>query len=102
MRDKIFSYERKVCGNVFYMAFGLQNDVKLSICKNLIIHVLKLITTGFMFYLNSIYIHSRLFSVLCFILGFYLLFGLKEFSEIKINTKEEFLNKIKELLKDAE
>ena len=55
---------------------------------------------GFLFYLNSIFIHSRLFSIFVFICGIVMLqsIGIKK----KITTKEEFLEKVNLVLEDKD
>ncbi|MCM1339399.1 MAG: hypothetical protein NC191_06985 [Muribaculaceae bacterium] len=92
---KTYCFETKIGDNVLYLSHSVTN---IGDWLKKVFFIVHLFSVGFLFYLNSIYIHSRLFAILLFIFGLLYLaaFSLKE----KIYNKEEYIAKITELLKD--
>lgn len=92
---RTYCYETKIGENVIYLAHSVTGPYDWFRKVFFAIHLL---CVGYFFYLNSTYIHSRLFALFAFIIGLFLLaaFSMKE----RIYNKEEYIAKIQELLKD--
>lgn len=67
---------------------------------NVFSYILEWFSVGFLFYLNGEYIHSKLFAIFIFIIGFKLLGTLS--IHRKLTTKEEFISKMNEILESEE
>lgn len=63
-------------------------------------YLLEWFSVAALFFLNSQYIHSRLFSIFVFVVGLVLLLSVDRKKEAV--TKQEFLNKIEELTEGME
>ena len=89
----LYTYERMIdIGNIKTVFIVGIKESKITRIAEKFAYILEWFSVGALFYLNSIFIHSRLFSLFLFILGICLLFTLKV--EKKLSTKEEFLNKV--------
>lgn len=95
----IYTYEKNVNTgkNQLLFVMGVREN-KISTIFNKFAYLLEWFSIGALFYLNSAFIHSRLFSIFIFIVGILLMFtlGFKK----KLSTKEEFLNKVNEILNE--
>ena len=93
----LYKYENnfKLGNNNFYCIFGVKENKYTSIFEKFS-YILEWFSIGFLFYLNSTYIHSKLFALFIFIMGICLLFTLN--FEKKITTKEDLLKKVNEIL----
>ena len=75
-------------------------ESKLTDIVEKLSYILEWFSLGALFYLNSHFINSRLFSIFIFICGWYFLrtIGIKK----KVGTKEEFLQKVEECSQENE
>ena len=101
MKTKLYTYEKtcKIGNKEFYALCGIKETGISAIIEKLS-YLLEWFSVGFLFYLNSLYIHSRLFSIFIFICGVVILqtIGIKK----KLSSKKEFINKVNELLEECE
>ena len=92
--------ETKTLSNYKMSFIAAVKESKLTDIVEKLAYILEWFSIGALFYLNSHFINSRLFSVFIFICGWYILhtIGIKK----KVGTKEEFLQKVEECLKENE
>ena len=97
----LYTYERIIdIGNIKTVFIAGIKESKITRIAEKFAYIIEWFSVGALFYLNSTFIHSRLFSLFIFILGICLLFTLK--LEKKLLTKEEFLNKVNEMFDEDE
>lgn len=99
MRSKLYLLEEKfkIKNNVVHAIVGIK-ETGLSAIIEKFCYLAEWFSIGFLFYLNTQFIHSKLFGVFVFICGVVLLqtLGIKK----KLTTKQEFLEKVNNLLKE--
>lgn len=91
---KIYSFETQIGDTKICMSHTKHDEFTIL---SRLIYCLQWYSIALLFYLNTIAIHSRLFSVFLFLLAIAMFIALK--LEHKCYTKEEYLEKINELLK---
>lgn len=94
-----YIYEKiKKIGNNKICFVGAVKESKITDIFEKLSYVLEWFSIGALFYLNSHFINSRLFSIFIFICAVYILhtIGIKK----KVGTKEEFLQKVEDNLKE--
>jgi len=97
----IYEQNKKYKGMGFEIkAVAMIKETNFSATVEKLAYIFEWFSVGFLFYLNSHYIHSRLFSIFVFICAINLLFtiGVKK----KVGTKEEFLQKVEEICKEEQ
>ena len=94
---ELYTYEKEIQfgDKSVYAVFGIK-QCKGTEFIDKFSYICEWFSIGALFYLNSAYIHSRLFSLFVFIVGMFLIFTLNKGK--KVSTKEEFLEKVNEIL----
>lgn len=99
MKTKLYTYEttKKIGNKEIYGLCGVK-ETSISAIIEKFAYILEWFSVGFLFYLNYTFIHSKLFAIFVFICGVCILqtIGIKK----KLSTKEEFLKKVNDFLKD--
>lgn len=101
MKTKLYTYEttRKIGNKEIYALAGIKETGISAIIEKLA-YLLEWFSIGFLYYLNTTLIHSKLFAIFIFICGIVLLqsIGVKK----KLSNKKEFLQKVNEILQECE
>ena len=97
----LYTYEKKfnIGANKIHCYMGVKENKLTNIIEKFS-YIIKWFSIGFLYYLNTTYIHSNLFAVFVFIVGISLLQTLT--FERKTATKKEFLEKVNMMLGDEE
>lgn len=93
---KFYTYEKEI-GDLKILVGIIRENLIDKILINLV-NLLRMTLIVYMFYFNSYYIHSKLLSLLLFIIG--IIFVLSLSLNEKLSSKEIFLEKVEELTKD--
>lgn len=91
--NKIYIYEKK--DKFHHYILGVKQSYTNYILDKFA-YILEWFSIGYLFYLNNIYIESKLFSIFIFIMGLILVNSTT--ITVKCTTKQEFLKKIIEIL----
>lgn len=101
MKTKLYTYEatRKIGNKEIHALCGVK-ETGLSAIIEKFAYLLEWFSIGYLFYLNNTYIHSKLFAIFIFICGILILQTIG--TKTKLVTKEEFMNKVNDLLQEVE
>lgn len=101
MKAKLYTYEKSYkIGNKEIYALAAVKETGISAIVEKLSYLLEWFSIGYLFYLNTQYIHSKLFSIFIFICGIVILqtIGIKK----KLSSKAEFIEKVNKLLQEVE
>ena len=93
---KFYTYEKEIGDLKILIGIIRENPVNKILIN--FVNLLRMILVVYMFYFNSYYIHSKLLSLLIFIIGIISVLSLS--LNEKLSSKEIFLEKVEELTKD--
>ena len=101
MKTELYTYENnyKIGNKEIYALVGIKETGISAIIEKLS-YLLEWFSIGYLFYLNTQYIHSKLFAIFVFICGVVLLqtIGIKR----KLSSKVEFIKKVNDILQEVE
>lgn len=101
MKSKLYTYEEnyKIGNKEIYALAGIK-ETGISAIIEKTSYLLEWFSIGFLFYLNTQYIHSKLFAIFVFICGIVILqtIGIKR----KLSSKAEFIEKVNDILQEVE
>lgn len=97
----LYTYEKifNIGKDKIHCYIGVKEN-KLSNIIEKFSYIIEWFSVGFLYYLNTTYIHSKLFALFVFIVGICLMQTLK--FERKTTTKKEFLEKVNMMLGDEQ
>lgn len=101
MKSKLYTYEQncKKGNREVYALVGIK-ETGISAIIEKFSYLLEWFSIGYLFYLNTQYIHSKLFAIFVFICGVVILqtIGIK----CKLSSKAKFIEKVNDILQEIE